>query len=162
MELFWRITDTLLLAVGLIYILVKYGNPFFAKRKKEIEIYLEKAKEFEKKAKELYGEAKIKLDETKKELEDIKKEATKQAEIEKNHIIEDAWKSAEKILEHYIKQAESEINNKKRRLFEEALNMSFNVVKNIMRKEITPEVYNKINDNLLKLQEEALAKQSNK
>ncbi|MHB1698321.1 MAG: F0F1 ATP synthase subunit B family protein [bacterium] len=162
MGLFWRIADTLLLAAGAIYVLIKYGNPFFAKRKKEIEVYLEKAKEFEKKAKELYGEAKIKLDEAKQEIEDIKKEAAKQAEIEKNHIIEDARTSADKILENYTKQAESQIGNQKRLLFEEALNMSFNAMQDIMQKEMTPEAYNKINDSLLKLQEEALVKQSNK
>ncbi|MHB8232551.1 MAG: F0F1 ATP synthase subunit B family protein [bacterium] len=162
MGLFWRIIDTLLLAAGVFYILVKYGNPFFAKRKKEIETSLEKAREFEKKAKEIYEEAKIKLDEVKQEIEDIKKEAVKESEIEKNHIIEDARTSAGKILENYVKQAKSEIDNQKRLLFEEALNMSFKVMQDIMQKEMTPEAYNKINDSFLKLQEEAFAKQSNK
>ena len=97
MNLFWRIFDTILLAIGIVYVYIKYGAPFFGNRKNDIESSLVKAKEYEKKAKELYEEAKISLAEVKKEIEDIKKEAIKEAEAEKNGIIENARASAGKI-----------------------------------------------------------------
>jgi F-type H+-transporting ATPase subunit b len=150
------------LAIGITYIYVKYGAPYFGGRKKDIETSIAKAEEYEKKAKEFYEEAKMSLAEAKKEIEDIKKEAIKEAEIEKNGIIENARASADKILDNYIKQAKSEIDNQKKRLFEDALNMSFKAVNNILKKEMTAEDYNRINDNFLKLQEDAFAKQSNK
>ena len=162
MNLFWRLFDTALLVAGLAYIMVKYGTPFFAKRRDEIKESLEKAAEYEKKTKELYEEAQIKFAEVKSEIENIKKEAAKEAETEKRHIIEDAKKSAEKIVENYINQARSEIENQKKQLFEEALNMPFKEVRDIIRKEMAGGAYNKINDSFLKLQEEALVRQSNK
>ena len=162
MNLFWRILDTILLAIGIAYVYIKFGAPFFGNRKKDIESSLAKAEEYEKKAKELYEEAKISLAEVKKEIEDIKKEAVKEAETEKNGIIENARVSADKILDSYIKQAKSEIDNQKKRLLEDALDMSFKAVNDILQKEMNAEDYNRINDNFLKLQEEAFAKQSNK
>jgi F-type H+-transporting ATPase subunit b len=162
MGIFWRISDTVLLAIGIAYVYVKYGSPFFGNRRDAIESSLAKAKEYEKKAEEIYEEARINLAEAKKEIEDIKKEAIKEAEIEKNGIIENARASADKILDSYIKQAKSEIDNQKKRLFEDALNMSFKAASDILQKEMTAEAYNRINDNFLKLQEDAFAKQSNK
>lgn len=162
MNIFWRIFDTLLLAIGITYIYVKYGASYFYGRKKNIEASLAKAEAYEKKAKKLYEEAKINLAEVKKEIENIKKEAIKEAEIEKNSIIENARVSADKILYNFIKQAESEIDSQSKRLFEDALDMSFKTVNDILQKEMTAEIYYKINDNFLKLQEDAFAKQSNK
>ena len=162
MNIFWRIFDTILLAIGIAYVYVKYGAPFFDKRKNDIESSLSKAEEYEKKAKDIYEEAKIRLAEVKKEIEDIKREAVKEAEIEKNGIIQNARASADKILDSYIKQAKSEIDNQKKRLFEDALDMSFKAVNDILQKEMSAEAYNRINDNFLKLQEDAFAKQSNK
>ncbi len=162
MNLFWRIFDTVLLAAGIAFIYIKYGTPFFGKRKSGIEAALTKAKEYEKQAKALYEEAKKDVGKTKSEIAEIKKEAIKEAALEKEKILEDAKKSAEKILDDYIKQAKSEIDNQKRQLFEETLNMSFKAVHDILEKEINTETFLKINDNMLKLQEEAFAKQSNK
>jgi F0F1-type ATP synthase membrane subunit b/b' len=160
MNLFWRIFDTVLLASGIAYVYLKYGTPFFGNRKTDIESSIAKAKEYEKKAKELYEEAKKELVKVKIEIEDIKKEAVKEAEIEKNNFIENARKNADKILDGYIKQAKLEIDGQKKQLFEDALNASFKAVNDILQKEVTAETYDKINDNFLKLQEEAFAKQS--
>ena len=162
MNLFWRIFDTILLAIGIAYVYIRFGAPFFGNRKKDIESSLAKAEEYEKKAKELYEEAEIKLAEVKKEIEDIKKEAVKEAETEKNVIIENARVSAGKILNSYIKQAESEIENQKKQIFEDALDMSFKSARDILQKEIAEGSGNKINDKFLKLQEDAFARQSDK
>jgi|GEM_PF-2870512 len=162
MNLFWRIFDTILLAIGIAYIYIKFGVSFFGSRKKDIESALAKAEEYEKKAKELYEEAAARLAEVKNEIEDIKKEALKEAEKEKNGIIENARTSAEKILNSYIKQAESEIENQKKRLFEDALDMSFKSAGEILQREIAAGSGGKINDKFLKLIEDAFAKQSDK
>lgn len=158
MELFWRIFDTLLLIIGLVYIFIKYINPYFEKRKKDINLSIEKAKEAEKRAEELYNEASNKLNEAKKEIEKIKKEAIKEAEIEKAHIIEETKASAEKILENYLTLAQSEIDKQKRELYQEALDMSFKIANDIISRELTEEAFNKVNDNLLKLNGEAIVK----
>lgn len=158
MELFWRIFDTLLLIIGLAYIFIRYINPFFDKRKKDINLSIEKAMEAEKRAEELYKEAQNKLDEVKKEIEKIKKEAIRESEIEKIHIIEEVRASAEKILENYLALAKSEIDKQKRDLYQEALDISFKIARDIINKELTEETLNKVNDNLLKLNGEAIVK----
>ncbi|MCL4498201.1 MAG: ATP synthase F0 subunit B [Deltaproteobacteria bacterium] len=156
MELFWRIFDTVLLLAGLAYIFIKYVNPFFDKRKKDINLSIEKAIEAEKRAEELYKDAQNRLKEVKKEIEEIKKEAVKEAEIEKTRIIEDAKASAEKILGNYLTLAKSEIDKQKRELYQEALDMSFKIAKDITNRELTGEALDKVNDNILKLNDEIL------
>ena len=158
MELLWRIFDTLLLIIGLVYIFIRYINPYFDKRKKDINLSIEKAMEAEKRAEELYKEAQNKLDDVKKEIEKIKKEAIKESEIEKTHIIEEAKASAEKILENYLTLAKSEIDKQKRDIYQETLDMSFKIARDIINRELTEEAFNKANDNLLKLTGEAIVK----
>ncbi len=162
MEIFWRIFDTIILAIGIAYIYVKYGITFLGGRKNDIESSLAKAKEYEKKAKELYGEAKIELERVRKEIKEIKQDAIKEAIAEKNQIIKNAGITADKIISVYIERAKSEIDNQKKRLFEEALDISFKTANEMIKKEIESDAVHKINDNFLKLQEEAFAKQSNK
>lgn len=162
MEIFWRIFDTLILAGGFVYIFIKYGIPFFDNRKKGIELSLKKAAEYEKEAEKLYEQAMDVLKDVKSEVENIKKEAIKETETERDNIIKDAEAAAEKILGNYINQAKSEIDKQKKQLFDEALNMSFKFMRDIMQREMTPEVYGRINDNFLKLQEEAFDRRSNK
>ncbi|MCL4542568.1 MAG: ATP synthase F0 subunit B [Deltaproteobacteria bacterium] len=158
MGLFWRIFDTLLLVIGLAYIFIRYINPYFEKRRKDINLSIEKAMEAKRQAEELYKEARNKLDWVKKEIEKIKKEAIRESEIEKAHIIEEAKASAEKILENYLAIAKSEIDKQKRDLYQEALGMSFKIARDIIREELTEEVFNKVNDNLLKLSGAAIVK----
>ncbi|MCL4321211.1 MAG: ATP synthase F0 subunit B [Deltaproteobacteria bacterium] len=158
MELFWRIFDSVLLLIGLAYIFIRYINPFFAQRKKDIELSIEKAIEAEKQAEELYKDAQNRLSEVKKEIEEIKKEALKEAEIEKTRIIEEAKASAGKILENYLTLAKSEIDKQKRELYQEALDMSFKVARDITNRELKGEVLDKVNDNLLKLSGEAIVR----
>ena len=161
-NLFWRIFDTLILAGGLAYIFVKYGNPFFDKRKGDIESSIEQAKEYERKAREFYEEAKAELAEARKEIEFIRQEIIREAEAKKVLIIKEAKGSAGKIAENFLKQAESEIGRQRKMILEEALEASFKAVREAFEKELSPEDYKKINESFLKLQEEALVRQSNK
>lgn len=159
MELFWRILDTLLLAAGLFYIFIKYINPFFEKRKKDVGLSIKKATEAEKRAEELYAEAQNSLVEVKKEIEKIKKEAIKESEIEKIRIIEEAKISAARMIDNYITLATAEINKQKRELYQESLELSFKTAKDIISREMTEETLNKINGNLMKLNGEEFVKQ---
>ncbi len=158
MALFWRIFDTFLLVAGLVYIFARYVNPYFKKRKADISLSIEQAKDARDKAEEFHNESRRNLDEIKKEIEYIKEEATKEAEAEKVRIIEEAKISAEKILENYLTLAKLEIENQKRKFYRDALDTSFNIAEDIIRTELTEEALNKINSNLLKISGEAIVK----
>lgn len=159
MGLFWRIFDTLLLVTGLVYIFLKYINPYFKKRKNDILLSLKQAEEARKRVEELYNESLRNLNDIKKEIEYIKNEAVKEAETEKARIMEEARIAGEKIFENYLTLAKSEIENRKRELYRDALSTSFNIAEDIISKELTGDVLSKINDNLLKLSGEAIVRQ---
>ena len=161
-NLFWRIFDTLLLAGGLAYILARYGAPFFDKRKSDIKSSIELAKDYERKAREFYEDAKKELAEARKEIDFIRQETIREAEAKKGLIIKEARSSAEKIMENFRRQADSEIERQKKLIMEETLEASFKAVREVFGKELSGADYNKINESFLKLQEEALERQPNK
>lgn len=161
-NLFWRIFDTFLVFAGLAYIYIKYGRPFFDKRKEEIENSIKKGKEYEIKAREYFEEAKRGLEEAKKEIEFIKIEALKEAETEKENIIKEARDAAEKMRDNFIKQAESEISRQVRTLTLEALDSYFRAAAESLKKELSVEDIEKIGDKFLELQEKSIEGQANK
>ncbi len=163
MELFWRIFDTIILAIGIAYIYIKYGITFLGGRRHDIESHLKMAKEYENKAKEIYQEAKSELEKARKEMQEIKEEAIKEAAAEKNLIIRNAQITADKIVNAYLEHAKSEIDNHRKKLLEEMLSNSFLSANEKIKKELesNPD-NNKFNENFLKTQEEGFARQSNK
>ena len=162
MEIFWRLFDTIILAIGVAYIYIKYGITFLGGRRHDIESNLEKAKEYENKAKEIYQEAKIELEKARKEMREIREDAIKEAAAEKNLIIKNAQMTADKILNAYLENAKSEIDNHRKKLVEEMIDKSFQKANEKIKKEIWSDDDNKVNENFLKIQEEGFARQSNK
>ncbi|MGC8554827.1 MAG: hypothetical protein ACP5NA_05005 [Candidatus Acidulodesulfobacterium sp.] len=161
-EIFWRIFDTIILAIGIAYIYIKYGITFFGGRRRDIESHLEKAKEYENKAKEIYQEAKSELENARKEMREIREEAIKEAAAEKNLIVKNAQMTADKIVNAYLEHAKSEIDNHRKELLEEMIGKSFKTANEKIKKEIESAGDNKLNENFLKAQEEGFARQSNK
>lgn len=149
MELFWRILDTLLFAAGLAYIFIQYINPFFSNRKRQIINAINESEAAEQRAKLFLSEAQDKLEAVKLELEKLKEDVKKEALLEKEHIINEAKKSAEKMAEQYALLMQAELNKQQRKLYTEALEMSIKLAEEIIGKELTDETLNKINKNLI-------------
>ena len=162
MEIFWRIVDTIILAIGIAYIYIKYGITFLGGRRRDIEAHLEKAREYENKAKEIYQEAKSELEKTRKEIREIREDAIKEAAAEKNLIIKNAQMTADKIVNAYLEHAKSEIDNHRKELLEEMIGKSFKTANEKIKKEMESYGDSKLNENFLKAQEERFAGQSNK
>ena len=162
MEIFWRLFDTIILAIGVAYIYIKYGITFLGGRRHDIESNLEKAKEYENKAKEIYQEAKIELEKARKEMREIREDAIKEAAAEKNLIIKNAQMTADKIVNAYLEHAKAEIDNHRKKLLEKMIGKSFQAANEKIKKEIESDRDNKLNENFLKAQEEGFARQSNK
>jgi F0F1-type ATP synthase membrane subunit b/b' len=162
MEIFWRVFDTIILAIGIAYIYIKYGITFLGGRRRDIESHLEKAKEYENKAKEIYQEAKSELEKTRKEMREIREDAIKEAAAEKKMIIKNAEMTSDKIVNAYLEHAKDEIDNHRKKLLEEMISKSFQTANEKIKKEIESDIDNKLNENFLKAQEEGFAGQSNK
>ena len=162
MEIFWRILDTIILAIGIAYIYIKYGITFLGGRRHDIESRLEKAKEYEKKAKEIYQEAKDELEKVRKEMLEIREDAIKEAIAEKNLIIKNAEMTSDKIINAYLEHAKAEIDNHRKKLIEEMIGKSFQIASEKIKTEIKSAEDNKLNENFFKAQEEGFAGQSNK
>ena len=162
MEIFWRVFDTIILAIGIAYIYIKYGITFLGGRRRDIESHLEKAKEYENKAKEIYQEAKSELEKTRKEMREIREDAIKEAVAEKKMIIKNAEMTSDKIVNAYLEHAKDEIDNHRKKLLEEMISKSFQTANEKIKKEIESDIDNKLNENFLKAQEEGFAEQSNK
>jgi F-type H+-transporting ATPase subunit b len=138
-DLAWRTMNFVILA-GFLYWLV--GNrikEYFTGRRDNIRITLEEARAAKEDAEKKYKELSEKLDKATSEISDISEMIKAQGLAEKEKIIQDAKKAAEKLKEDAQRRVEQEFNKASNQLRADAVALSVQIAEDLLKKNITVE-----------------------
>jgi len=143
-DFIWR-TFNFAIFVGFLYWLL--GNKikeFFVERRENIKTTLSEALAAKEEAEKKYKELSEKLDKATGEIADISEMIKAQGIAEKERIIEDAKKAAEKMKEDAQRRVEQEFKKASNQLRAEAVALSIEVAEDILKKNITIEDHESI------------------
>jgi F-type H+-transporting ATPase subunit b len=132
----WRTVNFLILAGVLYWLLAKKVKAFFADRREGIRTALTDAETARKEAENKFREYETKLDKATGEIDEISRMIQAQGAAEKERIIEDARKAAEKMKEDTRARMEQEFNKASRELRIEAVRLSTQMAEELLRKNI--------------------------
>lgn len=132
----WRLLNFSILAGVLYWLLAKKIKGFFSGRREGIRTALEEAEADRDEAKKKFDEYSAKLDKATGEIDAITKMIREQGLAEKEKIIEDARKAAEKIKEDTKARMEQEFNKASQGLRVEAVRLSTQMAEELLKKNI--------------------------
>jgi F-type H+-transporting ATPase subunit b len=132
----WRVVNFLILAGVLYWLLAKKVKTFFTGRREGIRTALADAETARKEAEKKFQEYAVKLDRATGEIDEITQMIQAQGLTEKERIIEDARKAAEKMKEDTRARMEQEFNKASRELRIEAVRLSTQMAGELLRKNI--------------------------
>ncbi|MBN1380655.1 MAG: ATP synthase F0 subunit B [Deltaproteobacteria bacterium] len=138
-------TLNFIILIGFLYWLgANKIKEFFSGRRENLRISLDEAIAAKEEAEKKYQELSEKLDKATGEITDIAEMIRTQGEAEKERIIEDAKKAAEKIREDAQRRVEQEFKKASNQLRAEAVALSVEVAEDILKKNITLEDHENI------------------
>ena len=132
----WRVVNFLILAGVIYWLLAKKVKAFFAGRREGIRTALAEAVTAREEAEKKFREYAAKLDKATGEIDEITRMIQAQGLAEKERIIEDARKAAEKMKEDTQARMEQEFNKASRELRIEAVRLSTQMAGELLRKNI--------------------------
>jgi len=132
----WRGVNFLILAGVLYWLLAKKVKAFFTGRREGIRTALADAETAREEAKNKFREYAAKLDKATGEIDEITRMIQAQGLTEKERIIEDARKTAEKMKEDTRARMEQDFNKASRELRIEAVRLSTQMAGELLRKNI--------------------------
>lgn len=133
----WRLLNFIIL-IGLLYwLLSKKIREFLAERREGIRAALAEAIAARETAEKKFRECEIKLDKAASEVEQISEMIRSQGFVEKERIIEDARKTAEKMREDTEARLEQEFKKASQQLRIEAVRLSTQMAEELLKKNIT-------------------------
>ena len=132
----WRVVNFLILAGILYWLLAKKVKAFFTGRREGIRTALADAVTSREEAENKFREYAAKLDKATGEIDEITRMIQAQGLTEKERIIEDARKAAEKTKEDTRARMEQEFNKASRELRIEAVRLSSQMAGELLRKNI--------------------------
>jgi len=135
----WRMLNFSLLVWFLYWATAKKAKEFFAGRRENIKTALAEAIAEKEEAERKFKEYSARLDKAAEEMNSIIETIKAQGQVEKEKIIEDAKKTAEKIKEDAKMRIEQEFNAAVSELRIEAVQLSVQMAEEILKKNITPE-----------------------
>jgi len=135
----WRMLNFAVLAWFLWWMLAKKVKEFFVGRKGEIGTALEEARRAKEEAEAKFRDYDARLQKATDEIDGITEMIRSQGEIEKERIIADARKQAEKMKEDAQARMEQEFNKASNQLRLEAVKLSVELAEEILKKQITPQ-----------------------
>jgi len=138
MDFVWRSVNFIVLAWFLWWLLAKKVKDFFTGRRDEIKAALEKAVADKEEAEKKFREYEAKLNKAHEEIDQIKVMIRTQGEAEKERLIEDARRAAEKMKEDTKARMEQEFKNASNLLRKEAVQLSVEMAEELLKKNITP------------------------
>jgi F-type H+-transporting ATPase subunit b len=136
-EFFWKTLDFIVLVVFLYWMLAAKIRDFFAGRRKDIKESLEKSAEQKIEAEKKYREYSEKIDKASQEIEGIFEMIKAQGVVEKQKIIVDAEKVANKMKEDAQARIEQELKKASYELRNEAVKLSVEMAEEILKRNIT-------------------------
>lgn len=137
MNFTWRLLNALVLIGFLYWLMAKKIREFFVGRREDIKITLEQAKAAKEEAERKYKEYAAKLEKATEEITGISKMIRSQGLAEKERMIEDARKTAEKMKEDTKARLEQELKKAGNLLRAEAVKLSVEMAEEILKRNIT-------------------------
>jgi F-type H+-transporting ATPase subunit b len=138
----WRVLNFFVLVGFLYWLLAKNIKEFFVTRRTDIKASLEEAKAAKEEAQKKYAEYITKLDKATDEIKNITEMIQAQGLAEKEKIIEDARKAAEKVKEDTKARMEQEFKKASNELKGEAVQLSVQIAEEILKRNIKIEDHN--------------------
>jgi F-type H+-transporting ATPase subunit b len=138
-DFIWRSVNFVIFVGFLYWLLGNKVKEFFVERRENIKTTLSAALAAKEEAEKKYKELSEKLDKATGEIADISEMIKAQGIAEKERIIEDAKKAAEKMKEDAQRRVEQEFKKASNQLRAEAVALSIEVAEDILKKKITPE-----------------------
>lgn len=138
----WRALNFSVLAGFLYWLLAKNIKEFFVTRRTDIKASLEEAEAAKEEAQKKYNEYITKLDKATDEIKNITEMIEAQGLAEKEKIIEDAKKAAEKLKEDTKARMEQEFKKASNELKGEAVQLSVQIAEEILKRNIKIEDHN--------------------
>jgi F-type H+-transporting ATPase subunit b len=136
-EFFWKTIDFIILAGFLYWLVAAKVKEFFVGRRKEIKESLESTKQQKAEAEKKYREYSEKIDKASLEIDGIFEMIKTQGVAEKQKIIEDAGKVAQKLKEDAQTRIEQELKKASYQLRSEAVELSIQMSEVILKRNIT-------------------------
>ena len=136
-EFAWKTLDFILLAGFLYWMLADKIKEFFVGRRKEIKDSMENAAKEKIEAEKKFREYSEKIDKASQEIDGIMEMIKAQGSAEKQKIIDDAGKVAQKMKEDAQARIEQEFNKASSQLRSEAVSLSVAMAEEILKKNIT-------------------------
>lgn len=134
----WRLVNFSILAGVLYWLLAKKVKAFFSGRREGIRVALAEAVEAREEAKKRFDEYATKLDKATVEIDEITRMIKEQGLSEKERIIGDGRKAAEKLKEDTLARMEQEFHKASQNLRVEAVRLSTQMAEEILKKNIQP------------------------
>ncbi len=132
----WRMMNFVILAGLLYWLMAKKIKEFFAGRRDEIKLALEQAQAAKEEAEQKYREYTAKLEKATEEIAGISEMIKAQGLMEKERIIEDAKKAAEKMKEDTKARVEQEMKKAGNMLRAEAVKLSVEMAEELLKRNI--------------------------
>ena len=132
----WRMMNFVVLAGLLYWLMAKKIKEFFSGRRDEIKLALEQAQAAKEEAEQKYKEYTAKLEKATEEIAGISDMIKSQGLIEKERIIEDAKKAAEKMKEDTQARVEQEMKKAGNMLRAEAVKLSVEMAEELLKRNI--------------------------
>jgi F-type H+-transporting ATPase subunit b len=127
----------LLLIAVLVYFVRKPAQEYFAQRRSRIQADLREAAELKKQAEERHAKWQRRLADLERELEEIRATSRERAETEREHILADARKAAERIRREATSAIEQELRRARARLRDEASDLAVELAEGMLRQQVT-------------------------
>lgn len=135
----WKLLNFLVIAGIIYWLMAKKVKEFFSGRREGIGKSLAGAVTAREEAERKFGEYAAKLDQATGEIDEITRMIREQGIAEKERILEEAKKTAEKIKEETRTRMEQEFNKASRQLKIEAVRLSAQMAEGLLQENIRPE-----------------------
>jgi F-type H+-transporting ATPase subunit b len=135
----WRVANFVVLVGFLYWFLAKKIKEFFVERRQSIKATLDEKVAEKEETEKKFKEYSVKLDKATEEISNIFELIKSQGTVEKEKIIEDAKKAAEKMKEDAQARMEQEFKAARNQLRAEAAKLSVEIAEEILKKNISQE-----------------------
>jgi F-type H+-transporting ATPase subunit b len=135
--LFYPVLNFVLLIAVLLYFVRKPAQEFFSQRRSRIESDLREAAELKKQAEERHAKWQRRLADLERELDEIRATSRERAETEREHILADARKAAERIRRETTSAIDHELRRARARLRDEASDLAVELAEGLLREQVT-------------------------
>ncbi len=139
-ELFWKTVNTLILLVALIWIIKKWGVPFFEGRRNSIKEMVEEAQKAQQESQKALQEAQAKLEDANNKFKESLKIAEETAKKEREVALKEAREMAERIKEQAKETVEVEIRRGENELRRYAVKKALEISEKMIKEKVDPEV----------------------